>query len=202
MATMGQLAPRLSGRGFTIIELLIVIVVIGILATITIVAFNGAQQRAQNAALKTAAQQFSKGMQLWSISSGKKPEEINAGWNNGGQGYVSKPWENYSTGLVEVIASSGYLPPNFGKNLPIIPSSSTDPVWQPAAQRENTISLMFYVCNKVPGKYVTFYYLHNPSAQEKADFQTLLDTCYEAHPGGAIQGGMQGGFLFWGTNPA
>jgi prepilin-type N-terminal cleavage/methylation domain-containing protein len=35
--------------GFTIVELLIVIVVIGILAAITIVAYNGIQQRARNA---------------------------------------------------------------------------------------------------------------------------------------------------------
>lgn len=35
-------------RGFTIVELLIVIVVIGILAAISIVAFNGIQTRAQN----------------------------------------------------------------------------------------------------------------------------------------------------------
>ena len=35
--------------GFTIVELLIVIVVIGILAAITIVAYNGIQTRAENA---------------------------------------------------------------------------------------------------------------------------------------------------------
>ena len=35
-------------EGFTIVELLIVIVVIGILATITIVAYNGVQQRARD----------------------------------------------------------------------------------------------------------------------------------------------------------
>jgi prepilin-type N-terminal cleavage/methylation domain-containing protein len=35
-------------KGFTIVELLIVIVVIGILAAITVVAFNGVQQRAEN----------------------------------------------------------------------------------------------------------------------------------------------------------
>jgi prepilin-type N-terminal cleavage/methylation domain-containing protein len=40
-------------RGFTIVELLIVIVVIGILAAITIVAYNGVQTRAQNAKIQS-----------------------------------------------------------------------------------------------------------------------------------------------------
>jgi len=44
-------------RGFTIVELLIVIVVIGILAAITIVAFNGIQDRAKNGAAQAAATQ-------------------------------------------------------------------------------------------------------------------------------------------------
>ena len=39
--------PTSRSRGFTIVELLIVIVVIGILAAITIVAYNGVQQRAR-----------------------------------------------------------------------------------------------------------------------------------------------------------
>ena len=44
----------LSRKGFTIVELLIVIVVIAILATITIVSYSGIQQRARNAAISTA----------------------------------------------------------------------------------------------------------------------------------------------------
>ena len=42
-------------RGFTIVELLIVIVVIGILAAITIVAFNGVQNKAMIGAAQSAA---------------------------------------------------------------------------------------------------------------------------------------------------
>ncbi len=42
-------------RGFTIVELLIVIVVIGILAAITIVAFNGVQNRGKAASAQSAA---------------------------------------------------------------------------------------------------------------------------------------------------
>ena len=47
-------------HGFTIVELLIVIVVIGILAAIVIVAYNGIQDRAQNNAKIQAAHQIAK----------------------------------------------------------------------------------------------------------------------------------------------
>lgn len=40
---------RKNSRGFTIVELLIVIIVIGILASVTVVAYNGISQRARNA---------------------------------------------------------------------------------------------------------------------------------------------------------
>ena len=50
----------LGKRGFTIVELLIVIVVIGILAAITIVAYNGIQNRAKASAAQSAASQAAK----------------------------------------------------------------------------------------------------------------------------------------------
>lgn len=47
-----------KNSGFTIVELLIVIVVIGILAAITIVAYNGIQERARLASAKAFESQF------------------------------------------------------------------------------------------------------------------------------------------------
>lgn len=54
-----------SRQGFTIVELLIVIVVIGILATITIVAFNGVQNRANDTAVASDLTSLAKKLKLY-----------------------------------------------------------------------------------------------------------------------------------------
>ena len=62
--------------GFTIVELLIVIVVIGILAAITIVAYRGVQSRAQAAAVSSALQQTSKKLALYAVDNGAFPVSL------------------------------------------------------------------------------------------------------------------------------
>lgn len=57
--------------GFTIVELLIVIVVIAILATISIVAYNGIQVRARNTARLTAAQNIYKQLEMYTRQTGQ-----------------------------------------------------------------------------------------------------------------------------------
>jgi prepilin-type N-terminal cleavage/methylation domain-containing protein len=56
-----------SRAGFTIVELLIVIVVIAILAAITIVAYNGIQERSRASAVSSALSQASKKLSLYQI---------------------------------------------------------------------------------------------------------------------------------------
>jgi len=60
-------------RGFTIVELLIVIVVIAILAAITIVAYNGVQTRAKNTKTINATTAWVKALKLYNADTGLWP---------------------------------------------------------------------------------------------------------------------------------
>lgn len=53
MHALEKLKSRKKQKGFTIVELLIVIVVIGILATLVIITFTGIQQKARNTKRQT-----------------------------------------------------------------------------------------------------------------------------------------------------
>lgn len=60
--------------GFTIVELLIVIVVIGILAGITMVAFNGVQNRARNVAIRADLNTLSKKLHEYHAGESQFPD--------------------------------------------------------------------------------------------------------------------------------
>ncbi|MFZ3009825.1 MAG: type II secretion system protein [Candidatus Microsaccharimonas sp.] len=60
-------SPSAPLAGFTIVELLIVIVVIGILAAVSIVVFSGIQNRAKVAAAQSASTQASKKLQGYAV---------------------------------------------------------------------------------------------------------------------------------------
>jgi type II secretion system protein G len=69
--------------GFTIVELLIVIVIIGILAAITIVAYNGIQQRARDSARTSDIAGVQKALELYRADNGVYPSvgSDNSGYN-------------------------------------------------------------------------------------------------------------------------
>jgi prepilin-type N-terminal cleavage/methylation domain-containing protein len=64
---------KIDSRGFTIVELLIVIVVIAILAAITIVAYNGIQQRSHTTSAKTAAENLAKKIEAYNAVNNAYP---------------------------------------------------------------------------------------------------------------------------------
>jgi prepilin-type N-terminal cleavage/methylation domain-containing protein len=75
---------RHSTIGFTIVELLIVIVVIGILAAITIVAYNGIQDRARNTSLVSDLTTSAKQLRIDQTTNNLFPATIAEANNNKG----------------------------------------------------------------------------------------------------------------------
>ncbi len=67
-----------KAQGFTIVELLIVIVVIAILAAISIAAYTNIQQRAKNTAIINAASQSLKMIEAYIAANGTYPTKGNA----------------------------------------------------------------------------------------------------------------------------
>lgn len=63
-----------SRRGFTIVELLIVIVVIAILAAVSIVAYVGIQQKARSAALQSDLSQAHRAIMASYVTDDRYPE--------------------------------------------------------------------------------------------------------------------------------
>jgi prepilin-type N-terminal cleavage/methylation domain-containing protein len=68
-------------RGFTIVELLVVIVVVGILATVSIVAYSNMQQRSRTAARVMAIRTIQRGLESYRTIHGHYPPDIDIGTN-------------------------------------------------------------------------------------------------------------------------
>lgn len=67
---------RATQRGFTIVELLIVIVIVGILAALVIVTYNGVQQRANNTQTIDAAGKYVRSLILYMQDKGDYPRSV------------------------------------------------------------------------------------------------------------------------------
>lgn len=74
MVISSRAAP-LRAKGFTIVELLVVIVVIAVLAAITVTAYNGVQERAESTKIISRAQAYVKGLKLWEADIGRPTTE-------------------------------------------------------------------------------------------------------------------------------
>lgn len=69
-------ANDIRSNGFTIVELLIVIVVIALLATMSIVAYNGMQRRAGETVLRSDLRNASKQLAVQNVESGSYPSDL------------------------------------------------------------------------------------------------------------------------------
>ncbi len=97
-----QQTPSMNTKkqGFTIVELLIVIVVLGILAAITIVAYNGVQAKAKYAREQSDMSAINEQILVYYATNGQYPS---TGGTGAWQGWSQAP--NFIPGIVPAIAS-------------------------------------------------------------------------------------------------
>jgi prepilin-type N-terminal cleavage/methylation domain-containing protein len=96
-----------SRSGFTIVELLVVIVVIGILASIAIVSYNGVQQRTRNADRYTQVKAWERLFQLYKAKYGAFPSATSGTTYCLGSGFPNGKCREYKTS-----GSNAYLESN------------------------------------------------------------------------------------------
>lgn len=106
--------------GFTIVELLIVIVVIGILAAITIVAYTGFQERARFAAMRSDIASLNKAIQLYYADNGTYPitqTTLGTACSGSWCGFDQATNDNFIPGLVpKYLSSTTQLPTSNASN--------------------------------------------------------------------------------------
>jgi prepilin-type N-terminal cleavage/methylation domain-containing protein len=95
-------------KGFTIVELLIVIVVIAILAAISIVAYNGIQQRAKYTENIAKIEEIGKAIRMYRAEGGSMSNGI-AGANGLWYGASSSVYGGTATSIRQALVDSGHL---------------------------------------------------------------------------------------------
>ena len=128
-------------RGFTIVELLIVIVVIAILAAITVIAYNGIQQRAANLKTSDALGAWITAINAYRIENGQYPN----GWTCLGQNYSYGPdgvdtsgvaqcrQDTAGSGVVTNASFHNTMRPYLGNSIPspsFVSAKNSDTQWQ------------------------------------------------------------------------
>lgn len=166
---------RTNAHGFTIVELLIVVVIIAILAAITIVTYNGVQARAQDAKTRSGVEQFTKALYMYATMYGSAAlAKGNSGSTVAISGVVCA--DGTSSGFVgsgvyvctteDMLKAAGFLPNGFVAALP----PNTGNIWSSA----NT-AIMLYPCGG--SSYALFWSLRQPSASDTANYNSIIAQC-------------------------
>lgn len=159
-----------SISGFTIVELLIVIVVIAILAAISVVAYTGIQNRARDSQRMTGMKSIERALELYRVDNGSYPTCSNSVYVPGITAVSACNMSSIASSLVPT-----YLP-----SLPTDPINSGNDVFRYAVGYQKT-GATSYVSNQ-SNNYITGMRLE---AQSGGVFTGWISTPYYNYLGGS-----------------
>ncbi len=163
-------------RGFTIVELLIVIVVIGILAAISIVAYNGVAAKARDVQREQDVKTIAKALEMYYVDngyypasycalSGPYPKKINVSWDT----TSDRSWNVLEAALV----------PKYISKLLKDPSASVEtlPGLSGGFNYDYTISWIGSDCSGTTPRYILVYRL-----KSQAQRHNVSGSCANGSP--------------------
>jgi len=146
-----NIESKRKDSGFTIVELLVVIVVIGILAAITIVSYTGVTTRANNTQSQANAQSVQSVGEAYNADKGYYPESL-AAWTTG----------STSTKLPSGITVIAGLPGDNGTDWADTPAEPLIAI--SAASKGNTIDYTCYItCTASTGGRINYWDFSAPA---------------------------------------
>lgn len=177
-------------RGFTIAELLVVIVVVAVLATVVAISYTGAQSRANNTKVRDAADKIADAIRVFAAREGHFPIGGNSSTAAIGVGKECADgvngWYNvqYACTINDTLVASGYLPSDVAAGLPTNTNTTASP--------KSSVMVYKYGTNQA----MVYYSLESPTTQDISDFNAQLTKC-GLNPAGTIvqrdTHGMRGG---------
>ncbi|OYX41304.1 hypothetical protein B7Y94_05320 [Candidatus Saccharibacteria bacterium 32-49-12] len=153
---------RFNHRGFSIVELAVVIAIIGLLVLVTVGAYTEYQKRSYDSQMRVAAKQVEEAVHLWYAKTGQQPK---GGWSS----TVSVSGGNCSDGTggwfgstayvcatEDILVNVGVLPAGFSAKLPKNTHNNASGAY----------SMMFYPCGSGTKRYALYWHLRVPSAAD------------------------------------
>lgn len=169
-------------RGFTVVEIVVVILVIGLLVGITAVVYRSARDESVDTARRAAAQQVVAAMEALKF----QKNEIKVGGANSnasltidangvcrydGQGWLYRTTGSYPCTMGEMLLKAGLLLADFFEIIP--PNNGS--IAGDDNRRES--AMMLYRCNTSQRTYLLYYYLQNPTQEETDNLANLRSSC-------------------------
>lgn len=163
-------------RGFTLIELVVVIAVIAILVTITGILYSNVQAQARDTQIRDSADKLVAAIQLFYVKyehwprggngntlplSGTECPDGNYGWFGKGIYGATKCTAE------DTLVASGYLPSGFSAQLP------RNTIWTPNASFN--YALMIY--QPMPNRGIVLYSMESQTPDDQANFTAELARC-------------------------